>query len=124
MPQMANARSRTPVSGKHSYCSFPQRAAWCANCDWSTRAPANIGAAENLPSRCLEQRHSRTLASRRGKTARGSNSIRRLLDDRLLASVAGLGAIGVYLAVPISFSVLALWSGVLVRRGKWKQQSI
>ena len=41
-----------------------------------------------------------------------------------LAEVAGLGATGVYLAVPISFSVLALWSGGLFRRGKWKQQSI
>lgn len=42
----------------------------------------------------------------------------------LLAGIPGLGATGVYIAVPISFSVLALWGGVLFRRGAWKRQKI
>ena len=42
----------------------------------------------------------------------------------ILADVAGLGAMGVFIAVPISFSVLALWSAVLFKRGKWKLQKI
>jgi putative MATE family efflux protein len=42
----------------------------------------------------------------------------------ILADLAGLGALGVYIAVPISFSVLALWSGVLFARGKWKKHAI
>ncbi len=41
-----------------------------------------------------------------------------------LARGCGLGALGVYIAVPASFSVLALWSGVLFRRGKWKAQQV
>jgi hypothetical protein len=28
------------------------------------------------------------------------------------------------IAVPASFSVLALWSGVLFKRGKWKAQKV
>lgn len=42
----------------------------------------------------------------------------------LLAVPAGLGSLGVYIAVPISFSVLALWSAVLFRRGHWKEQKV
>jgi len=42
----------------------------------------------------------------------------------LLASTFKLGAVGVYIAVPVSFSVLALWSGVLFRRGTWQQQKV
>jgi len=42
----------------------------------------------------------------------------------ILADIAGLGAMGVFIAVPISFSVLALWSAVLFKRGKWKLQKV
>jgi Na+-driven multidrug efflux pump len=42
----------------------------------------------------------------------------------LLADIVGLGAMGVFIAVPISFSVLALWSAVLFKRGKWKLQKV
>jgi putative MATE family efflux protein len=42
----------------------------------------------------------------------------------LLAQPAGLGALGVYIAVPISFSALALWGGVLFKGGKWKTQKL
>jgi len=41
-----------------------------------------------------------------------------------LAVLLKLGPLGVYIAVPASFTVLALWSAVLFRRGKWKQQKI
>ncbi len=41
-----------------------------------------------------------------------------------LAVPAGLGPLGVYIAVPVSFSVLALWSGLLFRRGRWKEQKV
>jgi Na+-driven multidrug efflux pump len=36
----------------------------------------------------------------------------------------GLGALGVFISVPVSFSVLALWSAVLFKRGKWKLQKV
>ena len=42
----------------------------------------------------------------------------------LLAEVVNLGAHGVFIAVPISFSVLALWSWVLFKRGRWKLQQV
>ena len=42
----------------------------------------------------------------------------------LLASTFKLGPIGIYIAVPISFSVLTLWSAVLFKRGHWKQQKV
>ena len=42
----------------------------------------------------------------------------------LLAEPAGLGALGVYIAVPVSFSVLALWSAVLFKKGKWKENKV
>ncbi|MEO7411804.1 MAG: MATE family efflux transporter, partial [Opitutaceae bacterium] len=42
----------------------------------------------------------------------------------LLAKPLGLGATGIYIAVPVSFSILALWSGVLFKRGKWKLQKV
>jgi putative MATE family efflux protein len=42
----------------------------------------------------------------------------------LLAVVLGLGPLGVFIAVPAAFTVLALWSLVLFRRGHWKQQRI
>jgi putative MATE family efflux protein len=41
-----------------------------------------------------------------------------------LANIAGLGALGVFISVPVSFSVLALWSAVLFKRGKWKLQKV
>ena len=42
----------------------------------------------------------------------------------LLAVPGGLGPLGVYIAVPTSFTALALWSYLLFRRGKWKEQKI
>lgn len=42
----------------------------------------------------------------------------------VLAHPLGLGALGVIIAVPVSFSVLAIWSGVLFRRGAWKAQKV
>lgn len=42
----------------------------------------------------------------------------------LLAQPLGLGPLGVYIAVPVSFTVLTLWSLALFRRGKWKQKRI
>ncbi|HYP16110.1 MAG TPA: MATE family efflux transporter [Opitutus sp.] len=42
----------------------------------------------------------------------------------VLANPAGLGPLGVFVAVPISFSVFALWAAALFRRGKWKMQKV
>ena len=42
----------------------------------------------------------------------------------ILAEGFGLGPIGVYIAVPISFTVFASWAWVLFRRGSWKLQKI
>lgn len=42
----------------------------------------------------------------------------------ILSVPAGLGPLGVYIAVPASFTVLAVWSGLLFRRGKWKEQKV
>jgi putative MATE family efflux protein len=42
----------------------------------------------------------------------------------LLAVPAGLGPTGVYIAVPVSFSALTIWTGLLFRRGAWKQQKV
>jgi len=42
----------------------------------------------------------------------------------LLARLESFGATGVYIAVPVSFSVLALWGGVLFRRGGWQKQQV
>ena len=42
----------------------------------------------------------------------------------VLAVPIGLGPLGVYIAIPVSFSVLTFWSAVLFRRGKWKLQKV
>jgi Na+-driven multidrug efflux pump len=42
----------------------------------------------------------------------------------LLAKPFGLGPTGIFIAVPISFSVLAVWSAVLFKRGRWKEQKV
>jgi putative MATE family efflux protein len=42
----------------------------------------------------------------------------------VLAVPAGLGPLGVYIAVPVSFAALTFWSAVLFRRGKWKEQKV
>jgi putative MATE family efflux protein len=42
----------------------------------------------------------------------------------ILAVPLGLGPTGIFIAVPVSFSVLALWSAVLFKRGRWKQQKV
>jgi putative MATE family efflux protein len=42
----------------------------------------------------------------------------------LLADFFGFGPTGVFIAVPVSFSLLALWAFVLFRRGSWKQQQV
>jgi putative MATE family efflux protein len=42
----------------------------------------------------------------------------------LLAIPLGMGPTGVFIAVPVSFSVLALWSLLLFRRGRWKSMTV
>jgi len=42
----------------------------------------------------------------------------------VLAEPLGLGPSGVFIAVPVSCSVLTLWSAALFKRGKWKQQKV
>jgi putative MATE family efflux protein len=42
----------------------------------------------------------------------------------LLAVPGGFGALGVYIAVPVSFTVLTVWSTVLFRRGEWKNKKV
>jgi putative MATE family efflux protein len=42
----------------------------------------------------------------------------------VLAVSFKMGSLGVYASVPISFSVLALWSAFLFSRGKWKEYEI
>lgn len=42
----------------------------------------------------------------------------------LLARPLGLGPTGVFIAVPVSFSVLALWSAALFRRGDWRARRV
>lgn len=42
----------------------------------------------------------------------------------ILADYFRLGATGVFVAVPASFTVLAVWTGWLFKQGKWKQQRI
>lgn len=42
----------------------------------------------------------------------------------LLANTLQLGPLGVFIAVPASYSVLAVWSLLLFRQGRWKQQQI
>ena len=42
----------------------------------------------------------------------------------ILADVVDMGALGVFISVPVSFSVLALWSAALFKRGRWKLQKI
>jgi putative MATE family efflux protein len=42
----------------------------------------------------------------------------------LLANYFGLGPTGVFIAIPVSFSALALSALVLFRRGHWKQQRV
>ena len=42
----------------------------------------------------------------------------------LLANPIGLGPLGVFIAVPVSFSLFATWAAVLFRRGKWKTQKV
>lgn len=42
----------------------------------------------------------------------------------LLAIPCGLGPVGIYIAVPVSFTILTVWSGWLFVKGRWKQQKI
>jgi putative MATE family efflux protein len=42
----------------------------------------------------------------------------------LLSGPAGLGPLGVYIAVPVSFTALTVWSAVLFKRGRWKEQKV
>ena len=42
----------------------------------------------------------------------------------ILAQPLKLGPLGVFISVPLSFSVLTAWSWVLFKRGKWKQQVV
>jgi Na+-driven multidrug efflux pump len=42
----------------------------------------------------------------------------------VLSKVFGLGPRGVFLAIMIAFSTLAIVSALLFRRGKWKRQKV
>jgi putative MATE family efflux protein len=42
----------------------------------------------------------------------------------LLAVPCGLGPTGVFIAVPVSFSALTIWSAVLFKRGRWKLKKV
>jgi putative MATE family efflux protein len=42
----------------------------------------------------------------------------------ILSHVLALGPIGVFIAVPVSFSVLTVWSAILFKKGTWKQQKV
>jgi MATE family, multidrug efflux pump len=42
----------------------------------------------------------------------------------LLAQGLGFGPVGVYIAVPISFSALAIWGWFLFKQGRWKLQKV
>ena len=42
----------------------------------------------------------------------------------ILAKGFHLGAMGVFISVPASFTALAVWTAVLFKQGKWKQQRI
>jgi putative MATE family efflux protein len=42
----------------------------------------------------------------------------------VLAKPLALGPTGIFIAVPISFSALAIWSWYLFKRGKWKEQRV
>ncbi len=42
----------------------------------------------------------------------------------VLAQPLGLGPTGVFIAVPLSFSLLTVWSGHLFRRGAWKLKKV
>lgn len=42
----------------------------------------------------------------------------------VLARPLGLGPTGVFIAVPVSFSILTVWSAILFRRGSWKRQRV
>jgi Na+-driven multidrug efflux pump len=42
----------------------------------------------------------------------------------MLARVFGFGPTGVFIAIPLAFSVLAAWSVVLFRKGRWKEKRV
>lgn len=42
----------------------------------------------------------------------------------ILARPLGLESTGIYIAVPAAFSLLAVWSWVLFRKGRWKSQQV
>jgi Na+-driven multidrug efflux pump len=42
----------------------------------------------------------------------------------LLSKPLGLGPVGVFISVPIAYSLLAIWSAILFRRGRWKLKKV
>lgn len=42
----------------------------------------------------------------------------------LLAHVCNFGPVGVFISVPVAFTVSALWSALLFRRGEWKTKKV
>ena len=42
----------------------------------------------------------------------------------ILAEPLRLGPLGVYIAVPVAFSALTIWSAALFKRGRWKEQKV
>ena len=42
----------------------------------------------------------------------------------ILSRNLGMGPTGVFISVPVAFSMLAVWSWLLFRRGTWKTQKV
>jgi Na+-driven multidrug efflux pump len=42
----------------------------------------------------------------------------------VLAQPRGLGALGVFIAVPVSFTILTVWSAILFHGGRWKESKV
>ena len=42
----------------------------------------------------------------------------------LLSKTFGFGPVGAVISVPVAYSLLAVWSWWLFRRGKWKKQKV
>jgi Na+-driven multidrug efflux pump len=42
----------------------------------------------------------------------------------LLSKTLGLGPVGVFISVPLAYSLLAIWSWFLFKRGRWKMQKV
>ena len=78
-------------------------------------------------ARLLDQRLSLTPiidmpAEMRPQTEAQGYALQRALNA--LLAIAGMGPQGVFVAVTLSFSAMAVVSAVLFRRGRWKHQRV